>query len=95
MGPLAADELGAAAADEPAVVAAGALEADVLDDDALELHPAICSAAAATAAPPAAMRVRLSLNIVFTRSLREKGSLAGEYIGVLVLDRSIRSRFDR
>jgi hypothetical protein len=92
MGPLAADELGAAAADELDVV--GALEADVLDDDALELHPAISSAAAATAAPPAAMRARLSLNIVFTRSPREKGPFAGEYIGVLVLDRSIRSRFD-
>jgi hypothetical protein len=42
------------------------------DDDALELHPAISSAAAATAAPPAAMPARLSLNMVFTRLLESK-----------------------
>jgi hypothetical protein len=69
--PLAAAELGAAAADELAPVAAAELGVDVLDD-VLELHPAISSAAAATAAPPAAMRARLSLNMVFTRLLESK-----------------------
>jgi hypothetical protein len=73
MGPLAAAVLEAGAAAALDVGAAGALEAAVLDDDdALELHPAISSAAAATAAPPAAMRARLSLNMVFTRLLESK-----------------------
>jgi hypothetical protein len=64
--------LGAAAADVAADEAAGALvAADVLDVE-LELHPATSSAAAATAAPPAAMRARLSLNMVFTRLLESK-----------------------
>jgi hypothetical protein len=71
--PLAAGELEAGAADVAAdVVAGGALvAADVLDVE-LELHPATSSAAAATAAPPAAMRARLSLNMVFTRLLESK-----------------------
>jgi len=68
--PLAAAELEAGAAAE--LEAAGALEAAALDDDALELHPAISSAAAATAAPPAAMRARLSLNMGYTRLLESK-----------------------
>jgi len=69
--PLAAAELEAGAAAE--LEAAGALEAAVLDDDdALELHPAISSAAAATATPPAAMRARLSLNMGYTRLLESK-----------------------
>ena len=73
MVPLAAGELEAGAADVAAdVVAGGALvAADVLDVE-LELHPATSSAAAATAAPPAAMRARLSLNMVFTRLLESK-----------------------
>lgn len=73
MVPLAAGELEAGAADVAAdVVADGALvAADVLDVE-LELHPATSSAAAATAAPPAAMRARLSLNMVFTRLLESK-----------------------
>jgi hypothetical protein len=71
--PLAAGELEAGAAAEPDVVAAGALEAAELDDeDALELHPAISSAAAATATPPAAMRARLNLNMGYTRLLESK-----------------------
>jgi hypothetical protein len=74
------------------VVAAGALEVEL--DVAELLHPAISSAVTAIAAPPAATRARLILNISFTRSPREKGPLAGEYIGALLLDRSIRSRFD-
>jgi hypothetical protein len=61
----------AAADDELAPVAAGVLEVDVVDDDP-ELHPAISSAATATAAPPAATRARLSLNMVFTRLLESK-----------------------
>jgi hypothetical protein len=71
--PLAAGELEAGAADVAAdVVAGGALvAADVLDVE-LELHPATSSAAAATAAPPAAMRARLILNMVFTRLLESK-----------------------
>jgi hypothetical protein len=58
-----ADVLVPAAADEVAVVAV---------DDEPELHPAISSAATATAAPPAAMRARLILNMVFTRLLESK-----------------------
>ncbi|HEX9039775.1 MAG TPA: hypothetical protein VF838_01985 [Trebonia sp.] len=67
--PLAAAELEAGAAAE---LDAGALEAGVLDDVALELHPATSSAATAAAAPPAAMRARLSLNMDFTRLLESK-----------------------
>jgi hypothetical protein len=71
--PLAAGELEAGAADAAADVVAGAalVAADVLDVE-LELHPATSSAAAATAAPPAAMRARLSLSMVFTRLLESK-----------------------
>jgi hypothetical protein len=71
--PLAAGELEAGAADVAADEAAAdvLVTADVLDVE-LELHPATSSAAAATAAPPAAMRARLSLNMVFTRLLESK-----------------------
>jgi len=71
--PLAAGELETgAAADELDPPAADVLVvADVLDVE-LELHPATSSAAAATAAPPAAMRSRLILNMVFTRLLESK-----------------------
>jgi hypothetical protein len=60
-----------AAADELGALAGDVLVVAVLDDEP-ELHPAISSAATATAAPPAAMRERLSLNMVYTRLLGSK-----------------------
>jgi hypothetical protein len=71
--PLAAGELEAGAAAELAGAAADeAGAAAVDDDDDPELHPAISSAVTATAAPPAAIRARLILNMVFTRLLESK-----------------------
>jgi hypothetical protein len=70
--PLAAGVVAPAAADaglDP--VAADEVEVEAVDDE-LELHPPISSASTATTAPPAAMRVRLSLNMVFTRLLESK-----------------------
>ena len=65
-----------AGAELAAAELAGAEAADVaveaLDDDDPELHPAMSSAATATAAPPAAIRARLILNMVFTRLLESK-----------------------
>jgi len=69
--PLAAGALEAEAAvdgDEAADEAGGG----ALDDDEPELHPTISAATAATATPPAAIRARLSLNMVLTRSLERK-----------------------
>jgi hypothetical protein len=48
-------------------------EVEPVDEDGLELHPAISSAAAATATPPAAMRALLSLNMVSYRPPRKRG----------------------
>jgi len=73
--PLAAGELEAGAAAELAGAAAdeaGEAGAAADDDDDPELHPAISSAVTATAAPPAAIRARLILNMVFTRLLESK-----------------------
>jgi hypothetical protein len=73
MGPVAADEVLAAAAADDVLGAAAADEVAVVAVDvAAELHPPISSAATATAAPPAAMRARLILNMVFTRLLESK-----------------------
>jgi hypothetical protein len=67
---LAAAELAGAAADvlDPA---ADDVAVEAVDDEP-ELHPPIRSATTATAAPPAAMRARLILNMVFTRLLESK-----------------------
>jgi hypothetical protein len=65
--PVAADPLAAGALDEDVP------EVEPVDEDGLELHPAISSAAAATATPPAAMRALLSLNMVSYRPPRKRG----------------------
>jgi hypothetical protein len=65
----AADVLDPAAADVFEVVAV---------DDPLDEHPAISTATAATATPPATMRARSSLNMVLCRSFREKGPRADQ-----------------
>jgi hypothetical protein len=62
--------------EDAAEVEEDALEVEPVDDDELELHPAISSAAAATATPPAAMRARLSLNMVSYRPPRKRGQRA-------------------
>jgi hypothetical protein len=70
-GVLAAAELAGAAADVLDPAAGDDVAVEAVDDEP-ELHPAIRSAITATAAPPAAMRARLILSMVFTRLLESK-----------------------